>query len=62
MLTRGIGSLAAGRLSADPVDDHEEPAPGVDVVSIFVDLALQSRIGVAGCPDGADRFHGFAGH
>ena len=59
---RGVGRLAAGRLSADAVDDHEEAARGVDVEPILVDLALQSRIGVAGRPDGADRFHGLAGH
>jgi hypothetical protein len=43
----GIGRLAAGRLTADAVDDHEEPAGHVDVVSIFVDLALQPRMGLA---------------
>ena len=45
---RRVGSLAAGRLPADAVDDHEEPARGVDVEPVLVDLALQPGVGAAG--------------
>ena len=56
-LHRRVGGLAAGRLPADPVDDHEEPAREVNVEPILVDLALQPRIGLAGRSHGRDR-HG----
>ncbi len=57
MLHRGVGGLAAGGLPADAVDDHEEAAREVDVEPVLVDLALQSRVGVAGRSQRRDR-HG----
>ena len=53
-LHRGVGGLAAGRLAADAVDDHEEPARRVDMEPVLVDLALQSRVGLAGRSHGRE--------
>ena len=43
---RRVGRLAAGRLAADAVDDHEDAARQVEMKAVFVDLAQQARIGV----------------
>ena len=43
---RRVGRLAAGRLAADPVDDHEDAARQVEMKTVFVDLAQKSRIRV----------------
>ena len=49
------------RLPANPIDDHEETAVGVDMEAVLVDLPLQTWIGVAGRsladgPDGHAQF------
>src|SRR5688572_19258817 len=54
---RNVGGLAAGRLSADAVDDDEQTARLVGVEAILVDLTLKAGIGGAGSRDGAVRRH-----
>jgi len=52
-----VGGFAPCRLTANTIDHHEQPAREVEVKPVFVDLALQSGIGVAGCLQHADRLH-----
>src|SRR5262249_55992781 len=54
---REIRRLPARGLATDAVDDDEQPAGGVDVEAILVDLALQARMRVAGGSYRADRLH-----
>src|SRR5688572_11908549 len=54
---RNVGGLAAGRLSADAVDDDEQTARLVGVEAILVDLTLKAGIGGAGSRDAAVRRH-----
>ena len=52
-----VGSLAAGRLPANAVDDDEQPARLVDVEAILVDLTLKAGVGGAGGRDRGERRH-----
>jgi hypothetical protein len=44
------GGLSTSRLTADPVDDHVQPAMNVNMEQILVAVSLKTRIGVAGGP------------
>src|SRR5678816_435577 len=52
-----VGSFAASCLSADTVDDDEQPARFVNVETILVDLTLKAGIGGTGGRDRAERRH-----
>jgi hypothetical protein len=45
---RDVGGLPAGRLPTDAVDDDENPAGGVEIVTILVHVAMQTSIARAG--------------
>ena len=52
-----VGSLSAGGLPANTVDDDEQPARLVNVEAILVDLTLKARVGGAGGRDRGERRH-----
>ena len=55
---RAIAELADAVQRLDPSLMHRE----IEVETVFVDLTEQTWIGIAGCPHGADRPQGSAGH
>ena len=54
---RDVGSLSAGRLPSDTVDDDEQPARFVNVKAILVHLTMKTGIGGTGGGDRAERRH-----
>src|SRR3954454_9614457 len=52
-----VGGFPSRGLSADPVDDHEQPAGDVDMEPILVDLALPTGVARARGSQDADGCH-----
>src|SRR6187401_2341224 len=52
-----VGSLSAGGLPANTVDDDEQPARLVNEEAILIDLTLKAGVGGAGGRDRGERRH-----